>query len=200
MSSTRFDFDSFNELIANNKWSRKSVSLFHLNARSLRNKGEQLDVYFEQLSLKFDFLCFTETWYADASDVYLFDGYSHVGLFRAEKRGGGVSVYAKAGLKCDLIDEYSAITSDFEVITIRCCSVCIVLMCRPPSGKVERFLDYLDKTLAHVSSSRLCAILVGDVNIDLLTRSNAQCEFCSTVYCYDFQNLVNCATRVTATS
>lgn len=72
MSSTRFDFDSFNEFIANNEWSRKSVSLFHLNARSFRNKGEQRDVYFEQLSLKFDFLCFTETWYADAGDVYLF--------------------------------------------------------------------------------------------------------------------------------
>lgn len=134
------------------------------------------------------------------SDVYLFQGYSHVGLFRAEKRGGGVSIYAKTGLQCDLIDEYSAITSDLEVIAVRCSSFCILTVYRPPSGKVECFVDHMDKTLAHVSSSGQCAIIVGDVNIDLLTYSNAQCEFLWTMCCYDFQNLVNCATRVTATS
>lgn len=43
-------------------------------------------------------------------------------LFRAEKRSGGVSVYAKAEPECDRMDEYSAITSDFEVLSLRCCT------------------------------------------------------------------------------
>lgn len=88
----------------------------------------------------------------------------------------------------------------FKVIAVGCTSFCILTVYRPSSGKVECFLDYMDKILALVSSSGQCAIIPGDANIDRLTHSNAVWEFLSTIYSYDFQTRVNCATRVTATS
>lgn len=91
--------DCFNDNVSANKWYQKSLYLLHLNVCSLRNKTE-LELLFTVLSLEFNLLCFTKAKCSCMSDVYCFRGYEHFGLFRNERKGGGVSLYAKPGVKC----------------------------------------------------------------------------------------------------
>lgn len=43
----------------------KQFSVFHLNARSLRNKQDELCSLFQSISYTFDVLLFTEAWVGD---------------------------------------------------------------------------------------------------------------------------------------
>lgn len=66
---------SFNDLVAKNSCFReKGLKLFHVNAQSLRNKQVDMETYLSQLNCCFDFLAFSETWYAAEHDVIRFTG------------------------------------------------------------------------------------------------------------------------------
>lgn len=200
MNGRMCDCNSFKEDILKNAWVRRSLSLFHLNTRSLRKKGDQLALYLEELSWEFDVLSFTETWYMNQSDVYHFDGYNHMGLFRSGKRGGGVSLYTKVGLNCSLLHDFCVMTNDIEILTAACRDTIIIVVYRPPSGKTKAFLEYFDGVLTQLSVSGRFGIVLGDINIDLQSASSVQNEFCSMMLCYGYENRIGSATRVTATS
>lgn len=90
------DVTSFNDLVVKNScFHEKGLKLFHINAQSLRNKQADIETYLSQLNCCFDFLAFSETWYAGEYDVIHFSGYKHISIYRSRKRGGGVSLYAR---------------------------------------------------------------------------------------------------------
>lgn len=95
------------------------TTVFHLNARSIKNKFDQRFSLFNEIQTSFDNIMFTETWYQQDADMLNLDGYEHYFLRRSNKRGGGVSIYLKHNIHAELLDSYSKITSDYEILTIR---------------------------------------------------------------------------------
>lgn len=120
-------------------------SLFHLNAQSLRNKFDQLDAFLQSFDFSFDVIMLTETWYTPDDTVEILSNYENYSLCRNSKRGGGVSVYVKNTLHCSIIDEFSVITQDYEILTLQHAHNVFCVVYRPPGGSMSCFLKYLDE-------------------------------------------------------
>lgn len=72
--------------------SGNSLSLLHINCRSIRNKQDEVNTLLQMLSVKFDLILLTETWLTVNDLPHLLPGYQFEHLFRENKRGGGVAV------------------------------------------------------------------------------------------------------------
>lgn len=142
----------FNQYVRQNAWTHNAFSMLHFNARSLKNKGEEIEGQLEKMLLKF-VLCVTETWFASDRDVYLFNGYREFSVFRRWKKGGGVTVYIGDDVDCSMETEYSLISNNYEIVTVSFCNTYLIAIYRPPSGNATRFFEYLDHVLAYVSTS-----------------------------------------------
>lgn len=62
--------ESFCNLVSTREGLRKNTFLiFQLNARGLKNKPDELELYINSLNDVFDVLAFTETWFTDDRDA-----------------------------------------------------------------------------------------------------------------------------------
>lgn len=55
--------------------SGSALSVFHLNARSLRKNFDEISMLLSETNYPFDTICFTETWLSSGDDCMLIDGY-----------------------------------------------------------------------------------------------------------------------------
>lgn len=72
-----------------------SISVFHVNVRSARNKKDELHSLFHEIAFEFDVIMLTETWYNNESEVLRMRNYESFFLNRDERCGGGIIVYKK---------------------------------------------------------------------------------------------------------
>lgn len=66
--------DSLNTFVNKNSYC-KSLSLYHFNAQTHRNKIEKIEADLELVKCHFDIIGFTETWYTSKSNVTQLTGY-----------------------------------------------------------------------------------------------------------------------------
>lgn len=121
-----------------------SLKCFHLNARSARNKADELEVLLSQFNFSFDAILLSETWYTDSSDVVKLPMYECYFLNRTESRGGGVAIMIKADLSCEMLTDYCCIDKDYEMLSLLIGQSIIAVCYRPPSGNVSSFFAYLE--------------------------------------------------------
>lgn len=93
-----YDSASLNQFAANILNNSRGLWFFHLNARSLRNEQDELEIYLHDLHIQFDILAFTETWITDKDDAVTLGGYTAESVYRKDRRGGGVSLYIRHNL------------------------------------------------------------------------------------------------------
>lgn len=74
---------------------RTEFSAVHLDVRSMKNKRDCRNLFFESLKVNFDAILFTETWFNTNDDHVPHPGYKYNDLVRSSGRGGGVAVYVK---------------------------------------------------------------------------------------------------------
>ena len=102
-----YNIDSFNELCCSTKVAEDALSLLHLNIRSIPKNLSDLQNYMQCLNTKFSIIGLSETWHNESTiDIYEMEEYECVSKFRADRRGGGVSLYVRRGIeftrRCDL--------------------------------------------------------------------------------------------------
>lgn len=193
-----YDNTSFVDLLQGcQALTKGNLSLFHLNARSMRNKSDEIDVYLGSLDFRFDVLAFTETWYTSRSDVVNFDGYKYEGRYRENKRGGGIALYFRNNIAFDVMPELSVLNTHCESLVVKCCGTVIVLVYRPPSGSINDFLLYMDDLIDRISFLNLPMVVIGDMNIDLLCSSPACRQFLDVIESYNCKNVIDVPTRIT---
>lgn len=90
---TRYKTDHFNSSFKSA--SKIYFSAFHLNIRIMKNKRDHLDLFLGSLSVEFDVMLSSETWFVTDGDECCFDDYTYNGLSRLHGRGGGLAVYVK---------------------------------------------------------------------------------------------------------
>lgn len=153
--ATHLTSEHFNSLVqVEDCFHKKHASLFHMNARSLRNKHVETEAYLSQLDCCLDFLAFSETWYSDDAEVHNFVDYKHVSVYRSGRRGGGVSLYVHQRNHFYTLREFTCMCDDFETVAIVCRNFLIAVVYRPPQAALSNFLDYVETLLHYANANK----------------------------------------------
>ncbi|KAH9364703.1 hypothetical protein HPB48_016618 [Haemaphysalis longicornis] len=179
---------------------RNSLCFVHSNARSARNKEEEILALHASFGFDPDVLMITEPWYQNGLEVLKSPGYTTYFLNRASQRGGGVLLMIENTINCSIVESRSAITCDYEILTVQYGNTVFCVLYRPPNGNHRTFMSFLDDYLGWINDCNHQLILGGDLNIDLLTIASLQTELCRCLMSNGFRNVINAATRVCGTS
>lgn len=174
-----------------------SLKVFHLNARSARNKVTDLECLFSQFSIKFNIIMFTETWYTEEEDVFRLPSYNHYCLNRVSNRGGGVCLLIEESIKTELLSTFCTMTKDYEVLSLVAENMLISVVYRPPDGNINTFLAYFEGLLGFGSDNNLKVIIGGDLNINMLLDTTPRTEFEILLTTYGYANIITLPTRIT---
>ena len=151
-----------------------TLSIFHLNIRSIRNKIS----YLSDIAGEHDIICITESHLdrnVNTSDLRI-DGF-HPDPFRKDRtaHGGGIMVYVSERL-CVQRQAYLEDPTS-ETIWLKCIfkNYSFLLCCvyRPPNQD-NHFWENFHNSIENAVSQNSHLVIIGDLNIDLLTVKNHQ--------------------------
>lgn len=174
------------------------LSLFHLNAQSVRNKFEQFDAFLEGFGISFDVIMLTETWYNQDDSVDNLENYYNYNLCRTSQRGGGVSMFIKKSIECNIVHQFTKLTDDYEILTVQCAHGVFSVMYRPPGGDMSCFNAFLETFFNFWGERHFKCVLGGDLNINMLEPTRQREQFSMLYQSYGYINVINEPTRFTA--
>ena len=173
--NTTTDCSYYDVLPFKNKFkanSSTSLLVFHLNARSIRNKLDELLVYLKSLAVKFHVLVLTESWLTDTDLSLNVPGYTAYHSFRKNRKGGGVSVLVDEELNSELLPKYSIVNDLFEMCSVRVNvnkqPYNILGVYRPPDKSCVDFNRIFFELIDVNEITDSFSIFLGDFNINLL--------------------------------
>lgn len=164
----------------------QSLQLYTLNCRSVKNKALSICDYITSNNI--DIMALTETWLGtDTDNIALADlvpdGFDIYSVPRQNRRGGGVALVYKTGLKVNMIKSQEVFTS-FEhlecIIGSKNSTFRLCIIYRPPASKLNNvktsvfFEEYSKYINAHVVAN-VELIITGDMNFPL----NKPSELCT---------------------
>ena len=185
---------------------KNGLSIYHHNIRSLPNQVTNMNILMEALQFEFDFIGISETWLTPNNcDLYDRDGYTHCKKYRANRRGGGISLFIKDTIKYKERHDLDLVSDPTESIFIeidKCLyktdrNIIVGLLYRPPNEDMNTFNFELAEILKILSSENKIVYLIGDYNIDLLKTDvhSHSSEFLDTLLSNNFIPLINKPTR-----
>lgn len=179
---------------------RKCMCILHVNARSLENKHEILELLLESSGVSFDAIMVSETWYTKDSIPFFYPNYRCFVLSRPERRGGGLLLLVKKRQNLQTVEEFTISNINYEVLTVADGSKIFSVVYRPPNADSHAFLSFLETFLDFVSINKYSLFLGGDINIDQIKPSKLRNEFLSVLESYGFMNVITVPTRITTSS
>ena len=151
-------------------------SVLHINARSVLNKIDDLNIMFSKLKKVPDVLGISETWLSE-NNIQLANINGFKGYHLTRKRvldHGGVTCFVRDSLDSELLEQFSFINDDIELCTVKIKvkeEYYLVSVVYRPSSKhrdVDKFTNILSKLLRNNTFKKHKHILLGDFNINLL--------------------------------
>lgn len=179
---------------------KKSMCILHVNARSLENKHESLDLLIDSCGISFDAIMVSETWYTKHSIPYSYPNYKCFVLSRPDRRGGGVLLLIKKMQNPQIVDEFTVSNINYEILTVVDGSKMFSVIYRPPNADPQAFLCFLETFLDFASINKYSLFLGGDFNIDQIKTSKPGNEFLSILESCGFKNVITVPTRITPSS
>ena len=173
--------DTFNdrsETLPINRW---SLSILHLNIRSIPRNLSYLQTYLNNLDIQFSVIGISETWLEPYNvDCYGMDGYKEEHLYRSERMGGGVSLHVMNGIEYFVRNDMSIIDEHLESLFIEVDKSClsnennslIGVIYRPPNTDIDIFINHLMTILDKIKLENKSCHLMGDFNINLLNAES----------------------------
>lgn len=181
------------------RFSPNSVKAIHLNSRSVRNKLLCLEEFFSEL-FQFSVIMLSETWSTCEYDVFKLANYKTYYLNRTQCRGGGVALLLCNSFDCEVLELYSMITPDYEILSL-CTGKIVFSVCyRPPNGNVTLFIEMYDRFLSFVCENDYTLVAGGDFNINMSECNQYSRQFNTVILSSGFINVINVPTRVTGAS
>lgn len=139
-----------------------SVKAIHLNSRSVRNKMQSLEEFFSEFNFKFSVIMLSETWSTGTHDVFMMNSYKTHFLNRSSGRGGGVALLLEASQNGQILNSYSAITPDYEILSLLVGRSVYSVCYRPPNGDIPVFLEFYDNFLSFLAENSYFFVGTGD--------------------------------------
>ena len=174
---TESKYYSVQEFNHNFKPNSSNLSVFHLNIRSMNQNGDDLNTFLSNLSINFDVICISETWFNDSSlPGYYFPNHNGYHSYRpGNGRGGGVSIYVSKKFKVQHLNLISENSELIECIFVKISnsdkSVIVGCCYRPHSSNVSNFSSLIEQKLNGFDFSRVNCVLCGDFNADFFKYS-----------------------------
>lgn len=193
-----------NSFVGNN-----SRSIIHFNARSLRKHFDEFHNLVSSFTSPFSIIGITETWLSeDDRNLFCFPSYTPYYCHRLSSNHGGAAIYVLSNIPCKR-------RFDLELKAVHCESVWLefehsflnrdnknfILGCvyRSPSSPVSELCTNLQHSLNAISLENKNAIIMGDININLLDDlSPNTINYLGTVNSYGYECLINLPTRPTS--
>ena len=167
------DLTSYERLVN----SEQGVKVLHINARSITGKFDEIKTLIKTLHNKIDVLCITETWLNDDDkELFQIDGYRSYHLVRTSREHGGVSIFVSNRFKSKPLVQHCVVDDDIEMNTVQVTTllgkiiICAIYRPNPDSYLVETFTTRLNDILSDNVFRKNKTVLIGDININLLTR------------------------------
>ena len=153
----------------------------------------------------------SESWLKDHNyELYRLNRYQAEHQYRAQKGGGGVSLYIKEGLEYFLRSDISVNNTILESLFIEVDKECIEkqhnaivgVLYRPPGTDLKSFNEYVEGFLAKIKAEKKFLYLLGDYNIDLLQsdKHSSTQDFLDILYSHHLLPNITKPTRVTKSS
>ncbi len=159
---------------------KSSLSILHLNIRSLQKNYDNLTSFLNCLSIQPHVIALTETWLKDTNQHhYHLDGYSTYHSLRMNKEHGGVSLLINSDIHSEPIHQHTFVNETMEICSVQLnlrTNLIISVIYRPHSKHVavEEFSLALNDILTQNTFTKNNTILLGDLNINLLEHTSHQ--------------------------
>ena len=130
----------------------QDFSIIHFNCISLSANLTEIITCLHGLSQNFDIIAFSGTWFISSDNLNIFSlpGYQFCHMDRENRRGGGVAIYMKNGIKFDVMESIScAVDNLLECISInvrvsRNKSIIVTCIYSQPDSKIEACIDIIE--------------------------------------------------------
>ena len=179
--------------------SKKNNFLLNWNMRSLQSCFDELLVFLSNLkSLPVVIIC-TESWITpDTVNDFEISNYKSHHVVRHDKKGGGVTVYVLNGYDSFKNQSLSFTNVYMEQIAVNVkinqTNYLILGLYRIPDSNCNLFIDHVDELLANRNTKNF--ILAGDMNIDILKKSNNSINYLNVMFANGFNLCNNLVTRI----
>ena len=188
-----------------------SLKIFHANIESIKSNGTNLSFYLNCLKLKFDIICLTEirTTAIGILDKYFPKYHTYIDNPKTTKGAkGGVAILLrkskfkeinniKFNLKNNCSCKKCVIENIWLSFKINNQKVIIGGVYRHPHGEADHFNVALNNIISNIDDNTL-AIILGDINIDLLTEDDAKRnQYLNNFFENNFIPCITLPTRIT---
>jgi hypothetical protein len=116
--------------------------------------------------------------------------------------GGGACIFTHKSIEYQPIDlSYYCYEKTLEICAIKLQieSLKLIIFCiyKAPTGNLEHFLSPMEKMLTHFLQPKLTFLACGDLNINLLIKSNDASKLLTLMNTFNLTQVVNFPTRIT---
>lgn len=161
-----------NEVFKINRFT-SNFTFMHCNIRSIQKNLDELKISLTQMENPFDCIILTETHRIENLSLYQLEGYSVIYNNGSLNQNDGVLVYLRQNINHDfkivLFHEISLIELEITYLETK---ILILAIYRSPSSGTMQFNNDLYQYLQTSKQYFDYNILVGDINIDILKRSD----------------------------
>ena len=201
VNSVSFSPNDFNDSME--KILPNSLSISHTNIRSLKRNFDAFKELFEyDLKSSFNVIALSEIWNIRDVEQYNISGYNLELQCRMAQRGGGVGAYVHTSFDYKRISNWSLSNAEslWLKINIKNMYIIVGVVYRKPGSNLEEFSDDLNRLLQNMNLDRSPCIIVGDLNINLLSQHDKSKDFLRMTESYGLRQLITDPTRVTNTT
>ena len=159
--------------------SGQSLSVIHLNVRSVPRNLDKFVHYISNLKVNFTVIGLSETWLNETNHmIYNIDGYNAISKYRTGRIGGGVTIYVNDMLHIIQRDDIAVFNEYVESVVIEIPktlnelrNVIIILLYRPPNTDINIFNEIIAEMMTKVKNENKTCCIMGDFNINLLNHN-----------------------------
>ena len=184
----------------------QSLSLMHINARSLNKNFDSLELLLTSLqNFPFSVIGVTETWlHTNSPPLYSLENYQMLRSDRGHRKGGGVAIYAKNDIKFKVRPDLHIEGTEnifIEILNNDAKNVIVGVIYRPPVHNIDIYLENFEACLSVIAQENKNIYLMGDLNINLLKKETySTSKFISLLSSYTFHSHISNPTRISDTS
>ena len=191
-----FTETQYNSLILRKK-SLKHFKCFHINIRSLNKNYNRLIVYLQSLIVQFDVIILGEIWNSNIDIIQKeFPNYNFVYDPPTNTNIGGVAILSKKEINTiEIINpkKYEKIEYRIIQLFINQSKITIVGIYGHPNTNLDPMKEIL-KELSHKYKN---LIILGDMNINLLSKTKHIQDYINKIFTSNYINHINHPTRIT---
>lgn len=178
----------------------QQLKIFSLNIRSLRQHYDELNIFLNNLSFKYNIIVLTEVWVKNGEENrYCIPGYDMHLQQRDSNQAGGTIIYVDSDIEHSYqllalpTAEIVNVVLSVKLSSNRLLEVSIFGIYRNCKFTFKEFKPELENLLK-ITNDPL--IIIGDLNICLLQRKGSGREYLDLISSYGFESLINKPTRI----